>query len=176
MNNGNPIPSTTSSSSRTSATPTAKPSPTLDGLTPSCNKFYFAVRGDTCDKITQQYGISNSQFFTWNPTVRSDCSGLWADYWYCVSVPGAMTTTAGPASTSASGPRPPSQTQAGIVANCINWYPAVSGDTCSKIIALYVGLDQAKFTAWNPAVGDQCVIWAEYSYCVGESPVVAVSL
>lgn len=44
--------------SATSATPTGSPapSPTQDGLTDKCTRFYKTVKGDTCAKIVAKFG------------------------------------------------------------------------------------------------------------------------
>lgn len=160
----------TTSQTTTAATGASAPSPTQAGLIGACTAFYRAVAGDTCDRIASKYGIfSTADFLAWNPAVGADCSGLWASYYYCVGVPGTPTTK--PTDTSASPtskPAGPSPTQDGIVSTCVNYYKAVSGDTCAKIVDRYGTFTADEFYSWNPAVGTDCLgLWSGYNYCVG---------
>jgi hypothetical protein len=41
-----------------------------------CDPFHLVVSGDTCADIASSTGISVSDLETWDPTVGSDCSGL----------------------------------------------------------------------------------------------------
>jgi LysM repeat protein len=154
----------------TSQPPTATaPSPTQDGLISTCNKFYKAVKGDTCAKIVQSYGTFDvAQFTQWNPAVGDDCSGLWAQTYYCVGVPGTPTvrpSSSAPVSTAPAGPSP---TQDGIISTCTRYHKAVSGDTCQKIVDQYGTFSSTQFRGWNPAVGTDCAgLWLGYYYCIG---------
>lgn len=101
-----------------SCTPTGSstpiPSPTLDGTTSKCSKFYYVVANDTCPAIVKEYGIKltdvryaffsplytdswliSPQFYSWNPGVGSDCRTLKIEYYVCVAVSGSnpMNTT-----------------------------------------------------------------------------------
>lgn len=157
-------------------TPTG-PAPTQTGIISTCNSFYRAVSGDTCDKIVARYGtFTLSQFLGWNPAVGSDCSGLVATYYYCVGVPGlggsSTTTTATSTSTStrtsttASGPTP---TQTGIISACTRYHKAVDGDSCTGIVQQYGTFTLDQFLAWNSAVGADCAgLWLGYYYCIGK--------
>ncbi|KAK1841141.1 LysM domain-containing protein-like protein 1 [Colletotrichum chrysophilum] len=71
----------------TSAPPTG-PTPTQAGIVTNCNRWYQAVSGDFCQKIvdTHNGAFTLGQFYSWNPAVGSDCSGLWLGYYYCVGV------------------------------------------------------------------------------------------
>jgi LysM repeat protein len=149
--------------------PTATaPSPTQEGLIKTCNNFYKTVKGDTCAKIVEAYGtFTVSQFIEWNPAVGSDCSGLWAETYYCVGVPGTPTvrpSSSAPVTTAPSGPPP---TQDGIISTCKSYHKAVSGDTCQKIVDQYGVFSLTEFQGWNPAVGQDCSgLWLGYYYCV----------
>ncbi|RSL59367.1 hypothetical protein CEP54_007320 [Fusarium duplospermum] len=151
----------------------SKPSPTQDGLIDTCTSFYQAVKGDTCPKIIAKYKTFDfDDFFKWNPAVEDDCSGLWANTWYCVGVPG--TPTSPPSQTAATetavetGPSEPSPTQEGLIESCTTYYFAGKGDTCAKIVAKYGTFDFDDFYKWNPAVHKDCSgIWANTWYCVG---------
>ena len=48
-------------------------------MTRSCKAFYKVVSGGTCDSIARRAGITAAQFVGWNPAVRADCTGLWAN-------------------------------------------------------------------------------------------------
>ncbi|KAK2938794.1 LysM domain [Fusarium oxysporum f. sp. vasinfectum] len=151
-----------------------KPSPTQDGLIESCTSFYKAKKGDTCPKIIAEYGTFDfDTFFKWNPAIESDCSGIWANTWYCVGVPGtptaAPTKVAGTSTTpKPTGPSKPSTTQDGIIDSCVSFHQAGKGETCAKIVSNFGTFDFDTFFDWNPAVGKDCSgIWAGYYYCVG---------
>lgn len=168
-----PVTTTTTTTSGPGTGPTAAPtpSPTRPGMVANCNKFHFAVAGDLYGTIADQYGISFDQFYQWNPTVGAQCNGLWAQYYYCVSVPSTTTatTTAAPVpDPSPTGPVAPGPTQGGIVANCRDWYGPVKGGNTYDGIASTYGLTFNQFWQWNPAVGQTCQsLWAQYYYCVG---------
>ncbi|KAM5483085.1 hypothetical protein MaudMau93_006483 [Microsporum audouinii] len=145
VNNGNP-PSSTSVPTSTTMPPTStmspagspKPSPTQEGLIDTCQRFYKAETGDTCDIIQRKFNIfSLEQLISWNPAVMSDCKSLWAGYYYCIGIPG--TPTSAPPVTSATftstlttpTPTGPTPTQPGIISTCNRYHQAISGDTCS---------------------------------------------
>lgn len=54
----------------------------------NCNRFHFTQSGEGCQEIADQYSVSIGQFYTWNPSVRTDCSGLWANVYVCVGIIG----------------------------------------------------------------------------------------
>ncbi|KAL5040954.1 hypothetical protein BDW71DRAFT_212590 [Aspergillus fruticulosus] len=107
------------------------------------------------------------------------CSNLWLDYYVCVHVPGAPTTTSesAPAQTSTTPPTSsgtatdsPSPTQAGIDANCDKYHKVASGDQCGTIESQY-GITHADFSAWNPSIDDKCSsLWLDYYVCVHVAP------
>ncbi|KAH6953500.1 hypothetical protein DER45DRAFT_587025 [Fusarium avenaceum] len=149
-------------------------SPAQDGLIESCTAFYKAKKGDTCAKVIAAYGTFKfNDFFKWNPAVGEDCSGIWADTWYCVGVPGTPTgvptkTMATTTTTKAAGSSKPSTTQEGLIESCTSFHPAAKGETCAKIVSNFGTFDFDTFFKWNPAVGEDCSgIWAGYYYCVG---------
>ncbi|WAO97001.1 Hypothetical protein NCS54_01469900 [Fusarium falciforme] len=150
----------------------SKPSPTQEGLVDTCTSFYKAKKGDTCAKIISEYKTFDfKDFFKWNPAIEDDCSGIWANTWYCVGVPG--TPTSPPTRTVESTAKPtgeekPSPTQEGLIESCTRFHPAAKGDTCAKIVSTFGTFDFDTFFKWNPAVGKDCSgIWAGYYYCVG---------
>jgi hypothetical protein len=179
------IPGTPSSRPSASAVPTAtnsagppKPSPTQAGLISSCTSFYFAASGDNCDKIVRAYGtFTLGDFVSWNPAVKSDCSGIWADTYYCVGIPGTPTTrpvtTSAPISTTTkptttgNGVSTPLPTQPGMVTNCNKFHWIAQGVTCNQVIS-YQKITLADFAQWNPTVRSDCTgMQAEVNVCVG---------
>ncbi|KAM0542829.1 hypothetical protein ACHAPJ_012609 [Fusarium lateritium] len=177
INNGRPEdpeqPEVTSTK-KTEPTPTkdSKPSPTQEGLIDTCTSFYKAKKGDTCAKVISEYKnvFDFNDFFKWNPAVDKDCSGLWADTWYCVGVPGTPSAPTRTAESTAqpTGVKKPSPTQDGLIESCTAFREAKKGDTCAKIVSSYSTFDSDTFFKWNPAVGKDCNgILAEYYYCVG---------
>ncbi|KAI4591934.1 hypothetical protein KJ359_012065 [Pestalotiopsis sp. 9143b] len=88
---------TTSTGSTTTSAGAAvtTPTPYMAGMVDGCVRFYFRGSGDDalyCYDIAADAGIILSDFYTWNPQVGDDCSGLWADTWYCIGVSGPATT------------------------------------------------------------------------------------
>ncbi|CAK7231095.1 hypothetical protein SBRCBS47491_007814 [Sporothrix bragantina] len=158
------------------ATPTAPngspiPSPVQDGISPDCISFYKVVKGDTCAKVVQKYsGITIDDFYSWNPAVGTDCSGLWLDTYVCVGTTASATRkpSSTPAHTSATGSAAPSPTQDGLTSKCNRFYEVVKGDTCAKIVAKYGTFSLNDFYGWNPAVGTDCSgLWVDTYVCVG---------
>ncbi|OAR02189.1 hypothetical protein LLEC1_06775 [Akanthomyces lecanii] len=139
----------------------SKPSPTQDGITSKCTKYYKAQKGDTCQKIVDSLRtFSLGDFTSWNPAVGRDCTGIWVDYYYCVAVPGTPTTPA---------PVVPSPHQDGIAKNCKKYYKVQSGDYCDKIITKYnKAFNLQQLVSWNPAIGKDCShLFVDFYICVG---------
>ncbi|KAI9375023.1 hypothetical protein BJX61DRAFT_550312 [Aspergillus egyptiacus] len=133
------------------------------GMVDDCDEFYFVEVGDSCAAIASEHGISQSQFRDWNPSVGTDCAGLWANNYVCVSVvghsPGTTTTTT----------TRPSPTQSGLIKTCTSFYQAQPGDTCQTIARQkYPYINSLPlFTRWNPAVGSNCNgLLDGYYHCV----------
>ncbi|KAL2822248.1 hypothetical protein BDW59DRAFT_163841 [Aspergillus cavernicola] len=84
-----PTPTTaTSTTSTTTSTGNGvtTPTPYESGMVDNCDDFYLVVSGDTCSSIVADAGVTLDDFYTWNPTVRTDCSGLWLGYYVCVGI------------------------------------------------------------------------------------------
>jgi len=64
----------------------ATPSPTQDGMTGKCNKFYMVKKDDSCYNIAEDNGVALKQLYSWNPALEGDCSGLYPNYYICVGV------------------------------------------------------------------------------------------
>ncbi|KAL5337117.1 hypothetical protein BJX70DRAFT_389455 [Aspergillus crustosus] len=165
----------TTSVSTTTTTSAGAPTPTQSGLIPTCNSFYFVEEGDYCEEIVSSFGnFTLDQFYSWNPAVQNDCSGLQAGYYVCVGVVGPPVTsstttkpaTTLPATTTTSSNSPQ---QTGIAENCNKFYFVESGNTCAEI-AIDNGITLSNFYLWNPAVGTLCNgLQAGYYVCVGVS-------
>ncbi|KAM3432619.1 hypothetical protein MY4824_006467 [Beauveria thailandica] len=139
----------------------SKPSPTQDGITDKCTKFYKAQKGDTCQKIVDSLRtFTVPEFISWNPAVGKDCTGIWVDYYYCVAVPGTPTNP---------GPVRPSPVQDGITSKCNKYYKVQSGDYCDKIINKYnKAFNLEQLVSWNPAIGKDCShLFVDFYICVG---------
>lgn len=80
------VSTTTTSAAATTTSPGATPTPHQPNMVSGCQVFYEAVSGDTCSSIATAYGITLTDFYTWNPDVGTDCSALWAQEWYCVGL------------------------------------------------------------------------------------------
>ncbi|KAL4734491.1 hypothetical protein BDV11DRAFT_212743 [Aspergillus similis] len=167
------------STATSTASGTSPYSPQRTGTAANCNEYYFVEKGDICAAILSQYDISMAEFYSWNPTVGSDCSTMEYGYYVCVGV-FATTTTAASTSIStvtststtstSSGPSP---TQSGITSSCVTYYEAENGDSCWSITTeKFAYLNETEFIEWNPAVGSDCAdLWAGYYYCVATTAV-----
>ncbi|KAJ4230945.1 hypothetical protein NW759_002928 [Fusarium solani] len=71
--------------------PVATPFPREDCMVGGCKRFYLVQEGDYCTKIARGAGISNDDFYEWNPSVSRDCSDLYLGYWYCIGITGPAT-------------------------------------------------------------------------------------
>ncbi|KAL1844415.1 hypothetical protein VTK73DRAFT_2594 [Phialemonium thermophilum] len=80
-------------SATTTTAPAPSNSPTMPGVAPNCDRFHKIQSGDQCDAIARTYGITVAQLRSWNTQIDAACSNLWLDYYICVHVPGAATTT-----------------------------------------------------------------------------------
>ncbi|KAL2258754.1 hypothetical protein VTK26DRAFT_7808 [Humicola hyalothermophila] len=69
--------------------PVPTPSPVQEGMVKGCTEFAYSgpSRDDlTCGSVYEPYNISWEDFYSWNPAVGENCSGLRTDTWYCVEV------------------------------------------------------------------------------------------
>lgn len=153
-----PPPTTTTSAepTPTDGNGVETPLPTQPGMVDDCDDFYFVEVGDSCAAIALEHGISQAQFVEWNPSVGSDCAGLWADAYVCVGRIGATPTTTTTTTTSAgNGITTPTPTQPGMIGNCDDFYLVQPGDTCAAIASSH-GISQTQFQNYNPSVGADC--------------------
>ncbi|KAK1840378.1 hypothetical protein CCHR01_16987 [Colletotrichum chrysophilum] len=147
---------TTATSTRPTGTSIATPTPVQDGMVSNCGKFYKVVGGDGCWAIADSNGIALDDFYSWNPAVKTDCTGLLADVFVCVGLAASPTTNPTPATTTAAaGVSTPTPIQDGMTTTCSKFYFVQSGDGCWAISdANGIALDD--FYAWNPAVKTDC--------------------
>ncbi|KAE8148761.1 hypothetical protein BDV25DRAFT_12010 [Aspergillus avenaceus] len=155
--------STPKPTTSTTTTSSSKYEPTQPGVPSNCDKFHLVASGDQCDTIEAKYGITDAQFRAWNPSIDSNCSNLWLDYYVCVHVPGATTTSSSPEPTS-TGPQPQ---MPGIVDSCKTFYKVKSGDSCYSINAA-AGITLDQFRKWNTQIDATCSnLWVDYYVCIG---------
>ena len=57
-----------------------------------CERFYLVQPGDGCLAIATSAGVVLSDFYTWNPSVKTDCSGLLSGFFVCIGLTGAPAT------------------------------------------------------------------------------------
>ncbi|KAK7937862.1 uncharacterized protein PG986_014730 [Apiospora aurea] len=78
----------TTTFSRPQETTTSKPTSTSagTGMVGSCTAFHLVVSGDGCYDIAVSAGVSLDDFYSWNPSVGSDCGSLWGGFNVCTAV------------------------------------------------------------------------------------------
>ncbi|KAI8666209.1 hypothetical protein NCS57_00845100 [Fusarium keratoplasticum] len=144
------------------------PVPVQPGIVSNCDKFYLVQKGEGCADIASKHGITLAQFTTWNSKTGSNCAGLWADTYTCVSIIGHDATPTKP-STPTNGIETPSPIQSEMVNNCNKFHLVKTTTTCLSIQDYYK-LPLADFYKWKPAVGTNCQsLLANYHVCVGVS-------
>ncbi|KAM7221626.1 carbohydrate-binding module family 50 protein [Rhypophila decipiens] len=137
------------------------PSPLQQQIVSNCDAFYKVQRDENCDKVASKNGISVSQLQQWNPSVGSNCAGLWADAYACVSIIGHTPTPVNPGN----GVQTPTPIQDGMTKSCKTFH-LVSGQTCQSVLDRYK-ITLASFYKWNPAVGNSCQsMWDKTYVCV----------
>ena len=121
-----------------------------------CTYSWQASKGDTCQTLSELWGISLAQFQQYNPSAA--CPALTAGTSYCVewdygqapTTTAAASTTAKPTTTTpkttttttskapaSTGPALPSPTQDGLASTCKSFYMVSSGDSCAAIVSKY---------------------------------------
>ncbi|KFY05463.1 hypothetical protein V492_08531 [Pseudogymnoascus sp. VKM F-4246] len=147
-----------------STVPDFTATPQQTGIPSSCQNFYEAQAGDTCNEILNEYGyITRDQFFSWNPALAGNCDGLWGGYFYCVAnfdlsnLPPPATVTVSP-----------SPTETGTVSTCNSWYLTTGDENCDNIVESFRTFSKSDFISWNPSVWSTCEnIQEGIYYCVG---------
>lgn len=79
-------------------------------MTSDCIRFYKVEPDDDCYDIAQDAGVALTDFYSWNPAVKDDCSGLQANEYVCIGKSGYATTI----TTGAPVPVTPTPTQVGF--------------------------------------------------------------
>ncbi|KAF2281535.1 uncharacterized protein EI97DRAFT_447481 [Westerdykella ornata] len=168
VNNNSPTtgqpPSTTLRKSTISKAPTTTKAFTTTANASSVSPTMPGLAGNLCT-IANKHGISVAQFMSWNTYINARIN-LWLDYYVCVHVPGAATTTKQtPQPTNT--PSGPTPQMPNIVANCNRFYKVKSGDSCWSIYT-NAGITLNQFLSWNKAVDSSCSnLWLDYYVCVG---------
>jgi len=139
------------------------PTPIQPTIVANCDAFYFVPKGEACDTVAGKNGISVAELIKFNPSAGSNCQGLWADTYACVSIVGHTPgTPTGPGN----GITTPTPFQPGMVTNCKTFH-FVDGQTCQNVLDKYK-ITLANFYKWNPQVGSSCNnMWAKTYVCVG---------
>ncbi|CAG8236588.1 unnamed protein product [Penicillium salamii] len=135
-----PSSSTSKSSSRGSTSTTSgvsKPSPVQTGMASDCIRFYKVQADNDCYDIAQEAGVALDDFYSWNPAVKNDCSGLEKDVFVCIGVSGYATTI----TSGTPVPVTPTPTQTGMVTGCLRFYDVQKDEGCADI-ASDAGVDQ----------------------------------
>jgi LysM repeat protein len=127
----------TSTSTTSTSTTSTNTAPTSTPSSSTCAQTYTVASGDWCSKIWEQFGLSESDFRSLNPSLNANCD-LSIGQVLCVAAP----------------------------STCAATYTVVSGDWCSKIWEQF-GLTEAQFRALNPSVNANCDINIGQKLCVG---------
>lgn len=126
-------------------------------LPQACTQYYTVQSGDSCYKIDSKYGISLTQFLSWNPAVNTDCTNLDIGQTVCISVtPGGATNLTSSSSVPSSVTSSPTSSPSPSVVPCSKHYTVVTGDSCYVIDTKY-GLTFSQLQALNPgAINSDC--------------------
>ncbi|KAK4031910.1 hypothetical protein C8A01DRAFT_41650 [Parachaetomium inaequale] len=158
------------------------PQPVQAGIPSNCIQYYQANAGDTCVSIQHRFShqMTMDQMLQWNPAVGSDCSNLFVNYYYCVSVPTAYTDLP-PATTQYTytlGPDPTPMwnltslsalqtTFSGAATPCAILFPAPQNGTCDELNSM-VGVPASSLSAWNTGINCASLSANEW-YCIAST-------
>ncbi|KAL2813346.1 hypothetical protein BDW59DRAFT_167529 [Aspergillus cavernicola] len=129
---------------------------------------------DTCRGLAWKYGITITQFITWNSILNPTCSNLnvMVGYQACVSYPGNATDTTNPyattgvAGTATAPAAVPTKLGPDVNTRCGKYYVIKTGDYC-QAIAMANSIEVNDFYFLNPDIDRNCTnLWLDYSYCV----------
>ncbi|KAH8710011.1 LysM domain-containing protein, partial [Phaeosphaeriaceae sp. PMI808] len=142
--------------------------PTQPGMVDNCNKFHWITKGVVCSQVISYQKVTLADFVKWNPMVKNDCSGMWAEVNVCIGVigggsnpPPTTTTTTG------NGVQTPQPTQTGMVMNCKQFHYITKGVICEQVIS-YQKITREDFLRWNTGTKSDCSnTWAETYVCAG---------
>ncbi|KAL2759724.1 carbohydrate-binding module family 50 protein [Sodiomyces alcalophilus JCM 7366] len=65
--------------------PAAPSSPRAAGESENCTRWFRAASFHTCETVLMRTRLSIDEFYTMNPSVNSDCSGMALGTYYCIS-------------------------------------------------------------------------------------------
>lgn len=131
----------------------------------NCGKFELVSPNAGCYDIAAANSISLSDFYSWNPALNGDCSGLYPDYYVCVGLLSGAT----PTTRSTGGSTTPTPTQSGMASHCNRFYLVQKDDGCADI-ASADSISLSDLYSWNPALNGDCSgLWPDYYVCVGRS-------
>ncbi|KAK7423417.1 hypothetical protein QQZ08_009095 [Neonectria magnoliae] len=166
------------------------PTATQAGQPTACNRWHLVVAGQTCENVMNKYGrfMTLEQLHEWNPELHQDCSGLYADYWICVSVrsiwpepdlqwststsdftplpePTSHELTVYPTANSSFSPVP---SHGSMPESCKHFHQVEADENCGAILDIYNYVTQDQFFEWNPVLDGDCNgLWSGNWYCVG---------
>ncbi|KAI1283287.1 carbohydrate-binding module family 50 protein [Xylaria sp. FL0933] len=134
---------------------------------------YTVRANDSCNGIAASNNATLAQILAWNPILDLVCSNLAKSLGLelCVGSPGpqytAPTVSTTPLPTIATVPVPvPTDVANGTTANCGNYYQALPGDYCNKLLVKF-GISLSNFRILNPEINADCTnLFAYESYCV----------
>ncbi|KAI0971242.1 carbohydrate-binding module family 50 protein [Xylaria arbuscula] len=134
---------------------------------------YTVQANDSCNGIAVSHNATLAQIFAWNPVLDLACSNLGKSLGLelCVGSPGpqytAPTVSISPVPTTATAPvAVPTDIANGTTANCGNYYQALPGDYCNKLLVKF-GISLGDFQILNPEINENCTnMFAYESYCV----------
>ncbi|KAK6526559.1 hypothetical protein TWF694_005141 [Orbilia ellipsospora] len=161
---------TTTTKTTTTTSGITTPTPIQSGQVANCVGWRFVQTGDTCANLVTRFasiGLTQALLLSWNPALKSDCSGLTLGYYICVQIAAVTTTTTTTTTkttttttktTTTSTIATPTPIQTGQVANCVGWRFVQTGDTCPNLVTRFasIGLTQALLIQWNPALKSDC--------------------
>ncbi|EEQ31172.1 LysM domain-containing protein [Microsporum canis CBS 113480] len=164
------------------------PKRTQPGQPAYCRNWYYVTAGDTCENIVASSSwVSMKEFLEWNPTIKSDCSGLYVGWWVCIGIqPQTVTETFEYTITPPPLSVPPSPTKytpttfppinssftytptlPDLSTDCEGFHQATAGDTCRSVLMLFNFISQEQFFKWNPGLKGNCDgLWEGYWYCI----------
>lgn len=163
---GGTTPTTPKPSSTTPGNGVQTPQPTQPGMVNNCNKFHWIAKGVSCSQVISFQKITLADFVRWNPTVKDDCTGMWAEVNVCVGVIGGGSSPT-PTTSAGNGVQTPQPTQPGMVTNCKKFHFVAENVICDQIIS-YQKITLADFLRWNTGIKSDCSnMWSGTNVCVG---------